>query len=76
MKLQLGGHLPFYASGQKSRHELSLKQPARLKDVIIQMGIPIAEVYMTVLNGELVDMDEIMVSDGDEVRLYSPMDGG
>ena len=40
------------------------------------MGIPIAEVYMTVLNGELVDMDEIMVSDGDEVRLYSPMDGG
>lgn len=40
------------------------------------MGIPVGEVYMTVLNGELVVLDEIVVSDADEVRLYSPMDGG
>jgi sulfur carrier protein ThiS len=76
MKLQLGGHLPFYAFKRQAKLEVQLKQPARLKDVISQIGIPVAEVYMTVVNGELVTLDETTVSDEDDVRLYSPMDGG
>jgi sulfur carrier protein ThiS len=76
MKLKLGGYLPFYASTRQEKIEVPLKEPTRLREVLAQLGLPISEVYLTVLNGELVTLDETMVSDSDEVRLYPPIDGG
>ena len=76
MKLLLGGYLPFYASKRQDKIEVPLKEPARLSEVLSQLGIPVSEVYLTVVNGELVTLDETMVSDSDEVRLYPPIDGG
>ena len=40
------------------------------------LGVPIAEVQLAVLNGELVNLSETLVSDDDEVRLYPPVGGG
>ena len=76
MRLHLGGYLPFFASKRQEKIEVPLKEPARLSEVLMQLGIPVSEVYLTVLNGELVILDETMVSDSDYVRLFSPIDGG
>ena len=76
MKLHLGGYLPFFASAKQEKIEILLNRPARLSDVLLQVGIPVAEVYLTVLNGEQVILDETLVKDSDDVRLYSPIDGG
>jgi sulfur carrier protein ThiS len=76
MRLHLGGYLPFYESKRQEKIVVPLQEPARLSQVLSQLGVPISEVYLTVVNGELVTLAETMVSDSDDVRLYSPMDGG
>jgi len=76
MKLHLGGNLPFFASERQKDLEIPLQEPARLSEVLAKLGIPVSEVYLTVLNGEQVNMEETRVDDSDEVRLYPPTDGG
>jgi sulfur carrier protein ThiS len=76
MRLHLGGYLSFFGSARQEKIEVPLKEPARLSEVLSQLGIPVSEVYLTVLNGDLVTLDETLVSDSDEVRLYPPIDGG
>ena len=76
MKLLLGGYLSFFASARQDKIEVPLTEPARLSEVLSKLGVPVSEVYLTVLNGELVTLEETMVSDSDEVRLYPPIDGG
>lgn len=76
MRLRLGGYLAFFASTRQEKIEVPLKDRARLSAVLSQLGIPISEVYLTVVNGELVTLEETIVSDSDEVRLYPPIDGG
>jgi sulfur carrier protein ThiS len=76
MKLHLGGNLPFFAPKRQKELEVSLNEPTRLREVLTKLGIPVSEVYLTVLNGEQVILDETLVSDSDEVSLYPPIDGG
>jgi sulfur carrier protein ThiS len=76
MNIQLGGHLPFYVPTRQGKLEVPLKEPARLGELLARLGIPVSEVYLTVVNGQLVTLDETTVSDSDDVRLYPPMDGG
>jgi sulfur carrier protein ThiS len=76
MKLLLGGYLSFFSSKRQDKIEVPLEEPRRLSEVLSELGVPVSEVYLTVLNGELVTLDETVVSDSDEVRLYPPIDGG
>ena len=76
MKLHLGGNLPFFALKRQKELEVALQEPACLREVLTKLGIPVSEVYLTVLNGEQVILDETLVTDSDEVRLYPPIDGG
>lgn len=76
MKLYLGGSLAFHSPGKKSILELNLKKETLLTEIMSQLKIPIAEVQLTVLNGELVEMINLIVKDSDEVRLYPPVGGG
>jgi hypothetical protein len=62
--------------GSKKNIEVPLHGPARLSDVLAHLGIPVSEVYLIVLNGKQVTLDETRVSDSDEVSSYSPIDGG
>jgi sulfur carrier protein ThiS len=76
MKLHLGGNLLFFAPKRQKDLDVALQEPTRLRDVLTKLGIPVSEVYLTVLNGEQVVLDETLVTDSDEVRLYPPIDGG
>ena len=76
MKLYLGGSLAFYTPTKQPNLEVSLNKKTSLTQIISDLGVPIAEVQLTVLNGELVNLSEILVSNEDEVRLYPPVGGG
>jgi sulfur carrier protein ThiS len=76
MKLHLGGNLPFFAPKRQKELEVALQEPACLREVLTKLGIPVSEVYLTVLNGEQVILDETLVTDSDKVRLYPAIDGG
>ncbi|NLG71247.1 MAG: MoaD/ThiS family protein [Chloroflexi bacterium] len=76
MKLRVSGQLSFYMPGRVTEIEVPLDQPARLQDVLSGLGIPADEVYITALNGEVVDVREVIVRDEDEVRLFPPVSGG
>ncbi len=76
MRLHLGGLLPFYIKTKQENIEVNLKAPAPLSEVLSQLGIPTSEVYLTVINGELTALDQAVVNDTDEVRVYPPIDGG
>ncbi len=76
MILHLGGFYSFYIPGHPPRVEVDLNSPARLVDVLDQLGIPNAEVGLTVVNGEMVDLKETVVSQADVVKLVPPADGG
>jgi sulfur carrier protein ThiS len=76
MKLHLSGFLPFFSSNRQERIEISLQEPARLSAVLVRLGIPASEVYLTMVNGEPVNLEETIVGDTDEVHLVPPMDGG
>jgi len=76
MRIFLGGHLSYFHSDKSSWLETDLQEPVRLIDILNQAGIPTGEIYLVVLNGTLVDLDETIVSDGDELKLFSPIGGG
>jgi sulfur carrier protein ThiS len=76
MRLYAGGLLDFYLPDHRNRVVVELKEPARLNDILTRLGIPPAEVELVVVNGELVELDETIVSDQDEVKLYPPVNGG
>jgi sulfur carrier protein ThiS len=76
MKLYAGGLLDFYLPDHRNRVEVELKEPIRLSEILVRLGIPPAEVQLVIINGELVELDETIVSDQDEVKLYPPVNGG
>jgi sulfur carrier protein ThiS len=76
MKLNLGGQLSFYLPGHPRQLEVQLDGPTWLSDVLTNLGIPIAEIYLVAVNGEMVDPHNTLVSQEDEVKLYPPVDGG
>jgi len=75
VRVHLGGYLSFYAAG-RTHLDVSQPEPARLRDVLLGLGLPPGEVYLAVANGQLVDPANAFVSDRDEVKLYPPVDGG
>ena len=76
MKLNLVGQLSFYLPGHPRQMEMQLDGPTLLSEVFTSVGIPIAEVYLVAVNGEMVDPQNTFVSQEDEVKLYPPVDGG
>jgi len=65
--MYLGGHLDFYNPSPGNWLETHLDRPTPLRDVLAQLGV---------LNGELLDLDTTVVSDQDEVKLFSAVGGG
>ncbi len=76
MRLHLGGQFSFYFPGHPRHVEVQLEEPARLSDVLTGLGIPVADINLVIVNGELVDPHETLVSHQDEVKLYPPVSGG
>ena len=76
MKLYTGGHLSFYMPGRKQSLELVIDAPKPLIEILAQIGIPLSELAITVINGDLVQAEAAVVHDGDQVRVFSAVDGG
>jgi sulfur carrier protein ThiS len=76
MKLSLIGYFPGYPHTAPRRLELELTAPTLLGRVLASLGIPIAEVHLAAVNGELVDLQTAVVQQVDEVKIFPAMDGG
>ncbi len=76
MKLYAGGHLTFYMPGRKHTLEISLSEPTPLREVLARLGLPLPEVALAAVNGELVETETAVVSDSDQVRVFSAVNGG
>ncbi|MBE3120198.1 MAG: MoaD/ThiS family protein [Candidatus Atribacteria bacterium] len=56
--------------------EIELVQPTSLREILARLGIPAGEVLLVVINGQLVDLQEAIVSEQDDVKLYPAVSGG
>ena len=76
MNLTAGGYLSFYMPGRRPKLELALTKSRSLRSVLEEIGIPPEEVHLVVLNGRIADLVNAVVTNHDEVKVYSPIDGG
>ncbi len=76
MRLTLGGYLSFYCPSKQGNVEILLQESTSLSALLRSLGVPVSEIYLSVVNGEQVAVEEAVVSETDEVHLYPPIDGG
>ena len=76
MKLFLGGQFSLYIPGHPPSVEVEVSKPTRLSKVLSGLGIPVADIHLAVVNGKLVELDEAVVADRDEVKIFPPVGGG
>ena len=76
MRIHLGGHLNFYHPQKDKWLEVELEQPTPLRIILDGSGIPLGEVYLVVVDGELVNLQEAIVSEQSEVKLFPAVGGG
>lgn len=76
MKLNLGGYLDFYNPQRRNQLDVKLGNHTPLHELLTELGIPLGEVHLVVINGEVADLIESRVSEQDEVKLFSAVGGG
>ncbi len=76
MKLYLGGYFSYYLPSFSRQLEVQLTEPTRFLAILESKGIPLAEVYLVVVNDELVDLETAIVFQNDEVKIYPAINGG
>jgi sulfur carrier protein ThiS len=76
MRIYLGGHLNYYHPQKDKWLEVGLEGLTPLIDILDGSGIPPGEIYLVVINGELVDLQEAIISEQDEVKVFPPVGGG
>ena len=76
MILHTGGYLAFFMPDRKTMLEIHLDKATSLLEIVNRLEIPPAEIFLTAVNGTMVDLEEAIVEDGDKVRIISAVDGG
>lgn len=76
MKLYTGGYLSFYMPQRKLAIELTLQGPTPLNEILAELQIPLEEIHQVALNGELVEVETVVLQDSDTVRIFSSVGGG
>jgi sulfur carrier protein ThiS len=76
MRLYLGGHLDFYHPQRHNWLEIAIENPTPLQELLTDLGIPLGEVHLVVINGEALGLQDAVVTERDEVKMYSAVDGG
>jgi sulfur carrier protein ThiS len=76
MRLHLGGHLNYFDAQQRANLEIELVGKQRLEDVLDRLKIPIGEIFLVSINGEVVALEDAWIQQDDQVQLYPPMGGG
>ncbi len=78
MQVRLHGSLGFYGPDRRERFEVALGRELTIGDAVRLVGVPLAEIAVAGLNGEVVRLDDpaITVSDEDRLDLFPPSSGG
>ena len=76
MKLYAGGYLTFYMPDQQPEMTCDLTGPVELCDLLKLVGIPAAEVQLVLVNGEIADLNQTLIHNPDEVKVFPGVDGG
>ena len=76
MRIFLGGHLAFYHPDKGNWLEVEVKQPTPLREILERTDIPIGEVHLVVINELTTGLQEAVISEKDDVKLYSAVGGG
>jgi len=76
MRIYFGGHLDFYHPKRNRWLEIPLAHPTSLAALLDDLGVPLPEVHLAVVDEEQVDLRTTQVTDEQVVRLYSAVDGG
>jgi sulfur carrier protein ThiS len=76
MNLFLGGQFSLYFPGHPPSVDVAVNKPTMLREVLSGLGIPVADIHLVVVNGKLVEMEEVVVSDQDRVKIFPPVGGG
>lgn len=76
MRLYIAGHLAWYEPQKRSRIEIAVPRAALLIDLLRELGVPIGEIVIAVVNGRVVDLETARVSDPDRVEVFPPVGGG
>lgn len=72
----VGGYLAFFAPRKQRAFEVPAAPGLDLLDLLSGLGIPIPEVALMVVNGEVISDLGWLVSAGDQVKFFSASDGG
>jgi sulfur carrier protein ThiS len=65
----------YLPAGQPGSRRFRLGAGATVADLVAELGIPPGELMTVGVNGELAAADTVL-GDGDDVTLFSPMEGG
>lgn len=76
MKLYAGGYLTFYMPQKAHSLDFSLDEPRLLSEILMDLAVPLAEVYLVAVNGEVRELEDTIVKNSDDVRIYSSVNGG
>lgn len=76
MQIFLGGHLNFYHPKKDTWLSVDINQPTPLLGILEASGIPTGEVYLVVVNGEIAELETVIVSAQDQVKLFPAVGGG
>jgi len=76
MKLYAGGYLTFYMLEQQPEIELELPEPTALDALLNTLGIPLGEVQLVIINGEIAELTQAQIHDQDVVKVFPGVDGG
>ena len=76
MHLYLGGHLNYFDAQQRVNIEIDLVGKQQLADVLDRLKIPIGEVALITINGEVLSLEDAWIKQEDHVQVYPPMGGG
>lgn len=69
------GDLRRYTPGMQERMSLDLPERTTVNQVLEQVGVPLQEIGLLVINRKLVDEQHELV-DGDTLEVFSPIGGG
>lgn len=76
MKLYAGGYLTFYTPDQKPELVCEISEPVELVKLLGELGIPAGDVQLVILNGQIVELDQAILRNQDEVKVFPGVDGG
>jgi len=76
MKVHLAGHLSWYPPQKSSWFEMEAPPQTKVENLLEQLGVPLAEVAVILVNGKLMDMKGEFLCNEDVVEIFPPIAGG